>query len=384
LGQPVMSHDPNIIVIGASARAAAFSALRAGMRAYAIDLFADCDLVDVCPAVKIKRYPQDFEQALADAPQAPWIYTGGLENYPDLIERMSALRPLYGNGADVLRRVRDPHLLAASLAGSDFAVPEILDSLPPQESKTVWLRKPRRSSGGLGIRKVKDMAHRAHEERYYFQELIRGASRSAVFLASHNGCEMLGLTEQQSGVSELPEEPFLYAGSISLADKLDARVMELGNVLTRRFGLKGLFNLDFIDDGDGIWPLEINPRYSASVEALEYALGENFLALHMAAFDPTFQGPRKWAIFRGQICVAKQIVYAARDSIVSWEIARLQQCWNVEGLLPVLADIPFTGTRILRGQPVVTVIAKSPIREQVQRLLKERVRAVKKRLAETE
>src|SRR5258706_8042019 len=111
-----MSQEPNIIVVGASARAAAFSALRAGMRPYAIDLFADCDLVDVCPTVKIKRYPQDFEQALAAAPQAPWIYTGGQENYPDLVERMSALRPLYGNRANVLRIIRNPELLAAGFA----------------------------------------------------------------------------------------------------------------------------------------------------------------------------------------------------------------------------------------------------------------------------
>jgi predicted ATP-grasp superfamily ATP-dependent carboligase len=195
---------------------------------------------------------------------------------------------------------------------------------------------------------------------------------------------LLGLTEQQNGVFELPQEPFLYAGSISVADRLDARVMKLGNVLTRNFGLKGLFNLDFIDDGDGIWALEINPRYSASVEVLEYAFGENSLAMHMAAFDPTFQGPRKWATPRGERYVAKQIVYAARDSIVSSGIARLQRTWNIEGLLPVLADIPFTGTRILRGQPVVTVIAEGPSKEQVQRLLEERVRAVKRRFAESE
>src|SRR5436189_137752 len=139
-----MMQDPNLIVVGASARAAAFSALRAGMRPYAIDLFADSDLVDVCPAVKIKRYPQDFEQALAGSPQAPWIYTGGLENYADLVERMSALRPLYGNGAEVLRQIRNPELLAASLADSGFHVLQIRNSPPPSGVEQEWLRKPRR------------------------------------------------------------------------------------------------------------------------------------------------------------------------------------------------------------------------------------------------
>src|SRR3954451_2715318 len=83
-----------VIVIGASVRAMAFSAIRAGYKVYAIDLFADRDLAAVCPAVKIERYPQDFEAALAGGPQAPWTYTGALENYPQLIERLGTIRPL--------------------------------------------------------------------------------------------------------------------------------------------------------------------------------------------------------------------------------------------------------------------------------------------------
>ena len=179
-----MSQEPNIIVLGASARAAAFSALRAGMRPYAIDLFADTDLVDVCPAVKIKRYPHDFEQALAEAPQAPWIYTGGLENYPDLVERMSVLRPLYGNGPEVLRKVRDPELLAACLAGNEeFRVPEIRTTAPEAGSDKEWLRKPRRSSAGLGIRRAELQKRREHEEHFYYQEFVHGPCRSAIYLA---------------------------------------------------------------------------------------------------------------------------------------------------------------------------------------------------------
>src|SRR5438105_3281580 len=82
-----------LILLGASIRAAAFSALRAGFTPYAIDLFADRDLAAVGPAVKISRYPQDFLSALAAAPQAPWLYSGGLENYPQLVDRLAAVRP---------------------------------------------------------------------------------------------------------------------------------------------------------------------------------------------------------------------------------------------------------------------------------------------------
>src|SRR5437588_46110 len=98
----------SLIVLGASARAAAFSARRAGFEPYAIDLFADRDLAAICPSVKIRRYPHDFLVALAAAPQAPWIYTGGLENFPRLVDRLADVRPLLGNSGHVLRRVRDP------------------------------------------------------------------------------------------------------------------------------------------------------------------------------------------------------------------------------------------------------------------------------------
>src|SRR6266481_3262332 len=102
----------SLIVLGASARAAAFSARRAGFQPYAIDLFADRDLAAICPAEKIRRYPYDFLVSLAAAPRAPWIYTGGLENFPRLVDLLATLRPLLGNPGSVLRQVRDPLRLA--------------------------------------------------------------------------------------------------------------------------------------------------------------------------------------------------------------------------------------------------------------------------------
>src|SRR5262245_28665656 len=51
----------NLLIFGASVRAAAFSALRAGMRPWCADLFADADLRGRCPAMQLPgRYPLDF------------------------------------------------------------------------------------------------------------------------------------------------------------------------------------------------------------------------------------------------------------------------------------------------------------------------------------
>src|SRR5437588_4078159 len=114
-----------VIVLGASVRAAAFSATRARLAPYAIDLFADRDLKAVCPAVRIERYPHDFLSQLALAPDAPWLYAGGLENYPSLVDTLAAIRPLRGNCGRVLRAVRDPARLAETAIAAGCGFPEI-------------------------------------------------------------------------------------------------------------------------------------------------------------------------------------------------------------------------------------------------------------------
>src|SRR5438067_508062 len=101
---------PIVLIVGASTRAAAFSALRAGLRPWCADLFADVDLQHACPALRIagSDYPHGLERMLALAPPGPWLYTGALENRPAFVERLAQLRPLWGNDQAVLRRVRRP------------------------------------------------------------------------------------------------------------------------------------------------------------------------------------------------------------------------------------------------------------------------------------
>src|SRR5262249_44541695 len=111
-----MAEQP-LIIVGASARAAAFSAIRAGLKPWCADLFGDADLRAVCSVTRItvRSYPNGFAEILKKAPDSPWIYTGGLENHPKLIDRLSSIRPLWGNSGGVLRGVRDPVRLCREL-----------------------------------------------------------------------------------------------------------------------------------------------------------------------------------------------------------------------------------------------------------------------------
>ena len=77
-----------------------------------------------------------------------------------------------------------------------------------------------------------------------------------------------------------------YAGSLGplpLDPRRHASLTRIGEVLAREFDLRGLFGVDFIDDGAEPWPIEVNPRYTASIEVLERALSFSAVGWHVAA-----------------------------------------------------------------------------------------------------
>src|SRR6516164_4501829 len=128
-----MRDAPNLLIVGASARAAAFSALRAGLRPWCADLFADADLRGRCPAMRLPgRYPGAFVDLIkADVP-GPWMYTGGLEAHPLLIWQLEQHRPLWGNGPGALSRIRDPEVLAQAARQAGLPSPALSwKHLPP-------------------------------------------------------------------------------------------------------------------------------------------------------------------------------------------------------------------------------------------------------------
>ena len=108
---------PGILIVGASARAAAQSAARGGFRVCAADLFADRDLREVANCLRVRRYPADFTRVRQAWATLPLVYTGALENYPELLAAWSNDGIFWGNGADIVRAVRDPFRLHETLVG---------------------------------------------------------------------------------------------------------------------------------------------------------------------------------------------------------------------------------------------------------------------------
>ena len=121
------------------------------------------------------------------------------------------------------------------------------------------------------------------------------------------------------------------------------------------------------------WPIEVNPRYTASVEILERGLGVAALGWHVAACRDR-RIPAE--VPKAQGWHGKAIVYAPCDLQVGEEFIASLEHSNANLKWPEVADLPAPGTVIRWGQPVVTVFAEALDRLGVEQHLNDRTHAV--------
>ncbi len=348
---------PTLLILGASARAAAASAARAGFAPIGVDLFADRDLAAIGPAHRVGRddYPGALAGLAARMPNAPWIYTGGLENHPDLIDRIARDRPLLGIGGESLRAVRDPARWTEALRRADLPALPCVAAGEASPASGEWLLKPLASASGVGIRPW-PIGGGPIPARGYLQAIARGVPLGACFVGIGPSARLVGVTRQL-----LRRSGFGYRGSVGpwpLATGARSAIARVGDVLAGAFGLRGIFGVDLVLDGASPWTVEINPRYTASVEVIEEALGLALLRDHARAFGAVVDGPRPDRGPRRR--VAKWILWARKPGVVPEDGP-----WDG----PAVADIPAAGTVLRPGDPVLTVFARGPsIRAALDRL----------------
>lgn len=354
--------QPELLIVGASARAAAASAVRAGFHPVCADRFGDDDLRRIATVVAVDNDLRQTIDMIKALPPMPWIYTGSIENEPKLIAAVSERHSLLGNSPSVLKKVRDPLWVERTLRSHDLpalrvrAVRRLGEDI--QTTAERWLLKPTRGGGGCRIA-VWTGQPPPTRERFYLQEHRLGTPMSALFVASPTDVELIGVCEQLIGLAAGAPTEFAYAGSIgpiAISDQTCNLLQRLGDALTREAQLRGLFGIDFVLSDDIPWLVELNPRYTASVEVLERATGRDLLAEHASACD------RRTATVRERPAssriVGKQIVYAIRDVTVP----ALEQLFEPDGPRPespLIADIPAPGSRTLAEWPICTVFAEA-------------------------
>jgi len=360
-----------ILIAGVSVRGLAESAVRSGLghRIVAVDHFGDFDLRRLGRSRSIKRdlgLPYDVRHLLTacrDLAFEALVYCANLENHPSAVEVLRRGKRLLGNDAPVLSAVRDPARFFGFLGQTDIPAPRICFSAQEMAAHgpgVSWLRKPIRSGGGHGIAVHPPGA--PLEPGHLLQERVDGLPCSAVFVADGRECRLLGISEQLIGEKAFGCDRFRYCGSIlgpvgsggvEWSDLVD-RTRQVVCAIAREFQLVGVNGMDFVLRGGAVCPLEINPRYTASMELVERAYGVNIFEAHLDACQgrlPAFEfGARVNGEFLG-----KAILYAA-EPLVFHDPAT----WFERGA----RDLPFDGERIGRGKPVCTIFSRGATRAE--------------------
>ena len=378
-----------VLIAGVSVRAFAESAARAGYQVLAVDGFADLDLI-ACTTLVARardaagRFDARRAARIARAFSSPVVsYVASFENHPGAVQTLAHDRTLWGNTPEVLARIRNPVRLARILAEQGHTVPKVRTTPPRPHDGTRWLAKPRASGGGHGIVPWRPAAGRRVPPRVYFQERIGGAPGSIVFAGDGQRSVALGISRLLVGEAAFGAGGFRYCGNILTAardpqfareEDLLARGVELADAVTRSFGLVGLNGIDFIARSGRPYPVEVNPRYTASMELIERAYGVSIFDVHAHACTgdlPAFDLFQARATSRE--AVGKAVVYARRDTTVG-DTRRWLEDDSVR-------DIPAPGEHILRGHPLCTVFAHARDGTGCHRALLARAAAVYRALA---
>ena len=358
--------------------------VRAGHDVVALDRFGDLDLQRVCPSVSVLRDlgGRGGMAALVDAaeeiPAPSVIYGAGLENQPGLVARLASGRRLLGCPGETIERVRDPASLGASLRAAGLAYPPTFgarDAALRAERSRRWLRKPVRGGGGRGVREWRGGTL---DRDVVLQEHISGLACSAAAVADGRSAIVLGVSEQLIGHRGLGARGYAWCGNLVPPRLGEAQRRALAVAarticahLALVFGLRGLFGVDLVWDGERAWVVEVNPRPTGSLECVEAANEVSVFAAHLEgcagrlpsiAPPPT---PRRAA--------GKAILFATHDVRVGDT-----RGWPARGI----RDVPHPGERIAARHPVCTLVSVQESPETVLADLEARAAALRAELRE--
>jgi uncharacterized protein len=372
-----------ILLVSVSARMLAELATREGHEVVAVDRFGDLDLLRTCQSVSILRDlggrggMAELVDAAEAIPAERVVYGAGLENRPDLVARLGAGRTLLGCAPETLTRVRDPALLGASLRAAAFAYPRTFAAAeaPARADRARrWLRKPVRGGGGRGVREWRGGRL---APGVVVQERIAGLPCSAAAVADGRSALLLGVSEQLIGRRGLGTSGFKWCGNVAPPrlparerDALAGAAQAICAHLAAAFGLRGVFGVDLVWDGERAWVVEVNPRPVASLETVDAAYGVRSFAAHLEGCAGRLAdgGTPDAAVAAG-----KAVVYATED-------VRMPDTrdWLERGI----RDVPHPGEHIAAGRPICTLVGSGGSPQGVLAGLEERAAALRAELHE--
>jgi predicted ATP-grasp superfamily ATP-dependent carboligase len=367
--EPETRNRERVLIVGTSTRAAAESAARAGFAVTSIDAFGD---LDQHAAVRALSLPRDF----AARPTAPAgaraartirtdavVYLSSFENHPRAVASLAAGRALWGNSPETLRRTRDPLVVADALRARGFETPKVrlaasaeataVKKPDPAYRDSEWLLKPLQSGGGHRIRR---WTGRPVPRGAYLQQYVDGVPGSVVFVAAGRQVVPLGVSRQLIGDPAFGASGYRYCGSVLAAGgdaqfspALVDRASALARAAGEEFGLIGVNGIDFIARDDEPQAIEINPRWTASMELVERRFAVSVFGAHADACSTGALPSVDLAAFGDGGAAGKAVVFA-REPVTMGDT----RGWLEDA---TVRDVPHPGERIGAGQPICTVFA---------------------------
>jgi len=394
----------SIVLVGGSVRAAAVDASESGYDILAMDHFGDADLLAVCKRWIHLPRTDAWPELLPDR-NATIVPTGGFD-WPKT-ETLARPGIIAFPSKHQFDAMRNPKRLAELACDCGFGFPITIESsdaaslIPAQPHRNRnddhqnWLIKPYARTGGLGIRTPSSLKTSSISEQLqadeYLQQRITGRSIGVNFISRFRDGKyqtqllgiFAGLTHRKNA-----DHRWLYGGSIGplIGNRLQGDIkplesfipnlLQLGDRIANRFELVGLFNVDFLLTPDqSLVMLEINPRYSASMELMPTA--GCLIDCHVAAYqeqagqldqqqaDKRFSMLDRWGENESCNIACKRIVYATEPVRFNRSISQLYDF--VRDLAESLSieitfhDLPANDDTIPSGYPVLTVIARRPV-----------------------
>ncbi len=234
----------------------------------------------------------------------------------------------------------------------------------------------------------------------FFQERVGGDSVSAIFVSrdaaegTSSTTKLLAISRQLVGDQAFGAAEFRYCGSIGpiqLSPENTQQIEKIGQFLRREFGISGVWGIDFIVNQNGVWPVDINPRVTASAELLEALILDSATSLTgivdvmlqscgqtnanelFAELDRT-----KFADKAPPFIEGKAILFnrgATPVSITSRLFAELRSSFDgsfftKSKLGYSIADVPCPGQIIPAGYPILTIRVRCREVDEALRVLR--------------
>ncbi len=352
------------MLVGASARAAAESAQIAGFSPIVIDQFGDRETVAAAhqwhslDEIRVSDTTAVLDRIVGDTPIA---IVGGLQGGYQWLVRPANGGPgrrFWGASPERFASCDEVDFLRGLAANATARFPE---SRQGAVTEPGWLIKHRASSGGLGVSYCKD--DQPIPDNAILQRPVRGAICGASFLGLGDRALLLGLCRLLK--KRIAPFPFVFAGAVGpipISGAVCQSLRRLGTAFCQTAPITGPFNIDVAIDHDSVTLLEVNPRWSASMELVERAWSET-------SGEPCsmFDRPADWerrigaasqgrdAPSRvGKTVFVKRVLFA-RDDRTIWPVdfdrRTRQGCWEWK-------DVPRQPIRVHRHEPLATLITR--------------------------